>query len=182
MSRIGKKPIAVPSGANYKLSGPTITVEGPKGKLGYDLPEGITIAEADGGQLQVTRRSDNKRHRALHGLARSLVANMFEGVINGFTKKLEIVGVGYNAKLEGKTLVITVGFSHPVNFEIPSGLTVETPTQSTIVITGADKQLVGEFAAEVRHTRPPEPYGGKGIKYDDEVVRRKAGKALGGGA
>ncbi|HEX9774045.1 MAG TPA: 50S ribosomal protein L6 [Actinomycetota bacterium] len=176
MSRIGKAPIPVPKGVEISLSGSHVTVKGPKGTLERDLHPDIGVSVADE-VISVTRPSDEREHRALHGLTRSLVANMVEGVTNGFQKVLEIQGVGYRASAKGKDLEILVGFSHPVPVEAPEGITftVETPTR--IVVAGSDKQLVGQIAANIRAIRPPEPYKGKGIRYEGEYVRRKAGKA-----
>ena len=179
MSRIGRAPIQVPSGVQVKAEGSQVRVEGPKGKLSLSLHPTISIA-VDGQQLQVKLAGDEANGRALHGLHRALIANMVQGVAGGFSKELEIVGVGYRAQLQGKQLSLHVGFSHPVLIPIPDGLTVELPKPTVVVIKGADKQLVGQFAANVRHTAPPEPYKGKGIKYAGEIIRRKAGKAATG--
>ena len=179
MSRIGKKPIAIPAGVEVKLNGSEVTVKGPKGELKNTFNPDIAIA-VEGNEIIVTRPSDNKEHRSLHGLTRTLVANMVEGVTNGFKKELEVNGVGYRVQKQGKNLVMNLGFSHQVIMEEPAGITIEVPGPNSIVITGADKQQVGQFAAEVREKRPPEPYKGKGIKYIDEHIRRKEGKAAKG--
>ncbi len=175
MSRIGRAPIAVPAGVEVKIDGHVITVKGPKGELTREIHPAIT-AELEAGQILVKRPNDEKLNRSLHGLTRSLIHNMVVGVTEGYKKELEINGVGYRASKEGKKLVLNVGYSHPVNVEEVEGITIEVPSQNSIVISGIDKQLVGQFAADVRKKRPPEPYKGKGIKYKDEVVRRKEGK------
>ncbi len=180
MSRIGKKPIAIPAGVEVKLDGNTVTVKGPKDTLTQTVHPNMEV-KVEGTELLVTRPNDQKENRALHGLTRSLLANMVTGVTEGFTKELEINGVGYRAAMEGKTLVLTIGYSHLVKMETPDGLKCEVPAPNKIVISGADKQAVGQFAAEVRKQRPPEPYRGKGIKYADEHIRRKEGKAGKGG-
>jgi large subunit ribosomal protein L6 len=175
VSRIGKKPISLPAGVEIKIENGVITVEGPKGILSQAIPEDISIdQQAD--ELLVTRPSDAKRHRAMHGLARALVANMVTGVTAGFEKKLEMVGVGYRAQLQGSKLVINIGFSHPVEVEPPAGIEFEVPAVTKITVKGIDKQLVGNTAADIRAIRKPEPYKGKGLRYENEVVRRKAGK------
>ncbi len=179
MSRIGKKPITVPAGVEVKLNGNEVTVKGPKGELKNTFNADMTIA-LEGNEITVTRPSDNKNHRALHGLTRTLIANMVEGVANGFSKTLEVNGVGYRVQKQGKNLVMNLGFSHQVIMEEPAGITIEVPNPNQIIISGADKQQVGQFAAEVREKRPPEPYKGKGIKYADEHIRRKEGKAAKG--
>ncbi|MCQ2486774.1 MAG: 50S ribosomal protein L6 [Clostridia bacterium] len=180
MSRIGKKPIAIPAGVEIKLDGNTVTVKGPKATLTRTVHPKISVS-VEGAELIVTRPDDTNESKALHGLSRSLLANMVEGVSEGFKKELEVNGVGYRAAVQGKKLVLTVGYSHPVEMEVPEGLTVECPSANKIVVSGADKQLVGQFSAEVREKRPPEPYKGKGIKYADEHIRRKEGKAGKGG-
>lgn len=180
MSRIGKKPIAIPAGVEVKLDGNTVTVKGPKDTLTQTVHPNMEV-KVEGTELLVTRPNDQKENRALHGLTRSLLANMVTGVTEGFAKELEINGVGYRAAMEGKTLVLTIGYSHLVKMETPDGLKCEVPAPNKIVISGADKQAVGQFAAEVRKQRPPEPYKGKGIKYADEHIRRKEGKAGKGG-
>jgi large subunit ribosomal protein L6 len=179
MSRIGKKPVKVPAGVKVNVGDNTIQVEGPKGKLQWSFrPEVSVKFDADAKELQIERGSEERQARALHGLTRAMIQNMVVGVTNEYEKKLEIVGVGYLAAIQGKTLQLRVGFAHEVHKEIPPGLTVTCPDQTHVVIRGIDKQLVGQFAAEVRSVRKPEPYKGKGIRYDGEVVRRKAGKAV----
>ena len=178
MSRIGKKPISLPAGVKVTVDGNIVTVQGPKGTLAQTLPEGITITEEDN-QVLVQRANDNKQQRAFHGLTRALIANMVEGVTNGFEKKLELVGVGYRAQMQGKKLVISIGFSHPVEIDAPEGIEFEVPAPTRITIKGINKQLVGNTAAHIRAIRKPEPYKGKGIKYENEHIRRKAGKAGG---
>lgn len=176
MSRIGKKPIAIPAGVEVKVDGSKVTVKGPKGTLESTFNHEINIA-LEGNEIIVTRPTDDKNHRALHGLTRTLIHNMVEGVTNGYSKTLEVNGVGYRAQKQGKNLVMNLGYSHQVIIpEIP-GITIDVPTPNQVVISGADKQQVGQFAAEVREKRPPEPYKGKGIKYADEHIRRKEGKA-----
>ena len=176
MSRIGKQPVPVPAGVEITLDGRHITVKGPRGTLSRELPEGITVAQEDG-QINVTRPSDEQQHRALHGLTRTLVANMVEGVTKGFQRQLDIVGVGYRAETKPYGLFLALGYSHPIEYKAPEGikLTAQTPTQ--IIVDGANKEVVGQVAAELRRLRPPEPYKGKGIKYAGEQIRRKAGKA-----
>ena len=181
MSRIGKKPIDIPAGVEVKVDGQTVTVKGPKATLTRTVHPNMTV-KVDGAVMTVERPNDSNQNKALHGLTRALLHNMVVGVNDGFTKELEINGVGYRAAAQGKTLTLTVGYSHPVEMEVPEGLTVETPTPNKIVVTGADKQAVGQFAAEIREKRPPEPYKGKGIKYADEHIRRKEGKAGKGAA
>jgi len=176
MSRIGRAPITIPAGVDVKLdSSNNVVVKGPKGQLEAAMHPDIKIEVLDG-VINVTRPSDKKEHRSLHGLTRSLVANMVEGVTNGFKKELEVNGVGYRVAKEGKKLVMNLGFSHQVTVEEIPGITIDVPAPNKIVISGIDKQLVGQFAADVRKKRPPEPYKGKGIKYDYEVIRRKEGK------
>ncbi len=179
MSRIGKKPITIPAGVDVKINGSEVTVKGPKGELKNTFNPEIAIA-IEGTEIVVTRPTDEKNHRALHGLTRTLVANMVEGVTKGYTKELEVNGVGYRVQKQGKNLVMNLGFSHQVIMEEKEGITIEVPAPNKIVISGADKQKVGQFAAEVREKRPPEPYKGKGIKYVDEYIRRKEGKAAKG--
>ena len=179
MSRIGKKPITIPAGVEVKLNGSEVTVKGPKGELKNTFNADMAIA-MEGNEIVVTRPSDVKEHRALHGLTRTLIANMVEGVTNGFTKELEVNGVGYRVQKQGKNLVMNLGYSHQVIMEEIPGISIEVPAPNKIVISGADKQMVGQFAAEVREKRPPEPYKGKGIKYADEHIRRKEGKAAKG--
>lgn len=176
MSRIGRMPIAVPAGVDVKIDGSTVTVKGPKGTLTRTVSSNITVA-LDNGVITVTRPNDLKENRALHGLTRTLVANMVQGVSEGFKKELEINGIGYRAAKQGKNLVLNIGYSHDVIMSEEDGITVEVPAPNKIIISGPDKQKVGQFAAEVRGKRPPEPYKGKGIKYVDEVIRRKEGKA-----
>ena len=180
MSRIGRLPITVPAGVDVTVDGNNVTVKGAKGTLTGTFNSNMTIT-LDGGVVTVTRPNDQKENRALHGLTRTLSANMIEGVSNGFKKELEIVGIGYRATLQGKNLVLNVGYSHDVTMTPPEGVTVEVPAPNKIIVNGYDKQKVGQFAAEVRGVRPPEPYKGKGIRYADEVVRRKEGKAGKGG-
>lgn len=176
MSRIGKKPITIPAGVTVDIAdGNVVTVKGPNGHLTETFSHRLAIKK-EGATVVVERSSDDKLDRSLHGLTRSLIQNMVDGVTKGFQKTLEINGVGYRASKAGKVLTLNVGFSHPVDFEEPEGITVEVPAQNKIIIKGADKQAVGAFAAKVRATRKPEPYKGKGIKYDYEVVRRKEGK------
>ncbi len=176
MSRIGKKPIAIPAGVTVDIAdGNVVTVKGPNGQLTESFSTRLTIKK-EGAEVVVERSSDDKFDRSLHGLTRSLIQNMVDGVTKGFVKNLEINGVGYRASKAGKVLTLNVGFSHPVDIEEPEGITVEVPAQNKIVVKGADKQAVGAFAAKIRATRKPEPYKGKGIKYDYEVVRRKEGK------
>ena len=176
MSRIGKKPIAVPAGVEVKIDGSHIAVKGPKGQLAYDCNPEITVKMEDG-HILVERPSDDKVHRSLHGLTRTLVHNMVVGVSEGFKKELEINGVGYRAAKQGKALVMNLGYSHQVIMSDTADITIEVPAPNKIVINGPDKQKVGQFAAEVRSKRPPEPYKGKGIKYAGEVIIRKEGKA-----
>jgi large subunit ribosomal protein L6 len=175
MSRIGRTPIPLPEGVSVDISGQKVTVAGPKGELRHTVVEPIRVSESDG-TLVVTRPTDRGPHRALHGLSRTLVANMVQGVSAGFERRLEIQGVGYRAQLRGTTLDLAVGFSHPVTIEPPEGIQFEVPTPTQVVVRGIDKQAVGQVAAQVRAVRPPEPYKGKGIRYAGEVVRRKVGK------
>ena len=176
MSRIGKLPVVIPAGVEIKIEdGNFITVKGPKGTLQRKLADDMNIAIEDG-QLTVTRPSDLKRHRALHGLTRTLVFNMVEGVTKGYEKILEINGVGYRVAKSGKKLTLTLGYSHPVEMEDPEGVETALEGQNKIFVRGIDKEKVGQFAAEIRSKRQPEPYKGKGIKYSDEVIRRKVGK------
>lgn len=180
MSRIGRKPIVIPAGVDVKIDGSTVTVKGPKGTLSRTVHQNMSVA-VDNGVINVTRPDDNKLNRSLHGLTRTLVANMVDGVEKGFTKELEINGVGYRAAKQGKDLVMNIGYSHQVIVPEIDGITIEVPSPNKIVISGPDKQKVGQFAAQVREKRPPEPYKGKGIKYVDEHIRRKEGKAGKGG-
>ena len=176
MSRIGRAPITVPAGVEVKVDANNhITVKGPKGTLERDLVPQIKV-EVSEGVINVTRPNDEKQNRSLHGLTRTLVANMVTGVTEGYKKTLEVNGVGYRCSKEGNKLVLNIGYSHPVNVEEIDGISIEVPNPNTVVINGIDKQKVGQFAADVRAKRPPEPYKGKGIKYSDEVVRRKEGK------
>jgi large subunit ribosomal protein L6 len=177
MSRIGKLPVEVPSGVDVQIDGDTVTVKGPKGTLSHTLVGGITVSKGDDGSLSVARPNDEREAKSLHGLSRTLVANMVQGVTQGFERKLEIVGVGYRVQAKGSTLEFALGYSHPVVVEAPDGITfsVESPTKFSV--SGVDKQQVGQTAANIRKLRKPEPYKGKGIRYADERVRRKAGKA-----
>ena len=177
MSRIGKQPITIPSGVEVTLDGNHVTVKGPKGTLEHDAPVDITIAR-EGDELLVSRPDDEREHRSLHGLTRSLVANMVAGVSEGFTKELEIVGVGYRAAAAGpRRIDLQLGFSHPVAVDAPDGVEFEVPSPTRITVKGYDKQLVGQVAADIRKIRKPEPYKGKGIRYANELVQRKAGKS-----
>jgi large subunit ribosomal protein L6 len=181
MSRIGRKPVPVPANVKVSVADSTVQVEGPNGKLAFTHREGISVRYDEAAkQVTVDRADDERENRALHGLTRSLIANMVQGVTAGYTKKLEIVGVGYQAQLKkANTVELQVGYANRVAMEAPEGVKVTVPDPTHIIITGADKQKVGQFAAEVRMVRPPEPYKGKGIRYEGEVVRRKAGKAFG---
>jgi len=178
MSRIGRMPIAVPSGVTVTVEGDRVTVKGPRGTLSRRVPAEMAIEQNDG-QLTIARPSDEPQHRALHGLTRSLVNNMVEGVTKGFQKQLDIVGVGYRAETKPYGLFLALGYSHPIEFKAPEGIKLTATAPTTIIVDGADKEVVGQVAAEIRSLRPPEPYKGKGIKYAGEVVRRKAGKAGG---
>ncbi len=175
MSRIGRKPIPVPAGVTVSVEPELVRVNGPRGELTERIPRDIKVAR-DGEELVVTRPTDRGEHRALHGLTRSLVANMVEGVTTGFTKTLEIQGVGYRAQLRGKDLELALGYSHPVPVKAPAGIEFEVPSPTRVVVKGISKQLVGEVAANIRKKRPPEPYKGKGIRYEGEYVARKVGK------
>ncbi len=176
MSRIGKMPIPVPSGVDVTIEGPTVRVSGSKGKLEQTFHPDMVIEQEDG-TLHVRRPSDAREHRSLHGLTRALLNNMVTGVSDGFTRRLIVEGVGYRAEMKGKTLVLLVGYSHPVEFEPTDELSFDVQDRGkTIIVSGIDKQVVGEIAAQIRKTRPPEPYKGKGIRYEEEQVRRKAGK------
>ncbi len=175
MSRIGRAPIPVPDGVHIEISGQHVTVKGPKGELEHTVVQPIGIEQAEG-ELRVTRPTDRGPHRALHGLTRTLVANMVQGVTNGFVKELELVGVGYRASIKGQSLELAVGYSHPVSMPPPPGITFEVPVPTQIVVRGIDKQAVGQVAAQIREVRPPEPYKGKGIRYAGEQIRRKVGK------
>ena len=176
MSRIGRKPITVPAGVDVKIDGTTVTVKGPKGTLTESFHKDMAIT-LEGNEIIVTRPTEDKMHKSLHGLTRTLIANMIEGCTNGFKKELEINGVGYRASKQCKKTTLILGFSHQVFVDDTADITVEVPAPNKLVITGIDKQKVGQFAAEVRELRPPEPYKGKGIKYVDEVIIRKEGKA-----
>jgi large subunit ribosomal protein L6 len=175
MSRIGRKPVPVPEAVTVEIAPGNIAVKGPKGELSQVLPQDMNV-EQDEGVLTVARPTDRGEHRALHGLTRSLIANMVEGVTEGFEKRLEIQGVGYRAALKGTKLELALGFSHPVAIEAPEGIEFEVPQPTEIIVRGIDKQLVGQVAADIRKRRPPEPYKGKGIRYRDEQVLRKVGK------
>jgi large subunit ribosomal protein L6 len=182
MSRIGKLPVQIPAGVTATVDEPgtTVKVKGPKGELTHKLPAGISVERADGGNhLVVKRASDEANHKALHGLTRSLIANMRLGVTKGYQKQLEITGVGYKAEPRPYGLQLALGFSHPIEYRAPAGIKLSAPQPTQIVIDGADKAMVGQVAAEIRQLRPPEPYKGKGIRYAGEVIRRKAGKAGG---
>jgi large subunit ribosomal protein L6 len=182
MSRIGKQPISVPNGVDIAVAeGNVVTVKGPRGSLTQPLHPDMRIFVVDG-QARVERPDDEGFHRSLHGLTRSLLANMVEGVTNGFEKRLQIIGVGYRAALKGKDLEVQAGYSHPVMVQVPDGIEFEVPAPTSIVVRGNDKQAVGEIAAKIRKIRKPEPYKGKGIRYEGEYVRKKAGKAAKGGA
>jgi large subunit ribosomal protein L6 len=176
MSRIGRAPIPVPDGVTVEIDGQKVVVTGPRGELRHTVVEPIRINREDDGTLLVTRPTDRGPHRALHGLSRTLVANMVEGVSNGFERQLEIVGVGYRAQLKGTTLEMAVGYSHPVTIEPPEGIVFDVPAPTQVTVRGIDKQAVGQIAAKIRQVRPPEPYKGKGIRYAGEAVRRKVGK------
>jgi len=176
MSRIGKQPIGIPSGVTVNVASGELQVKGPKGNLSGPVPEGIA-AKVEGDTLVLERPDDSKESRSRHGLARALASNMVVGVSDGFVRRLEIEGVGYRADVQGKVLNLLLGFSHPIKMEIPEGLSVSVEANTKLSIEGASKQAVGQFAADVRSLRPPEPYKGKGVRYDDEHIRRKVGKA-----
>lgn len=178
MSRIGKKLIEIPKGVTVTKEGNSIKVKGPKGELIRDLHKAIGV-EINGTEISFTRPNDLKENRALHGLTRALVNNMVTGVVTEYTKTLDIVGVGYRAEMKGSNLFINIGYSHPIYFMPPAAVTIQTPTQTQIVVSGIDKQLVGQIAAKIRSFRKPEPYKGKGIKYSTEIIQRKAGKTAG---
>ena len=175
MSRIGKKPIPLPTGVTISIEPELVQVNGPRGTLSERVPRDITVAQ-DGEMIVVTRPTDRGQHRALHGLTRSLVANMVEGVTTGFQKTLEIQGVGYRAALKGRDLELALGYSHPVSIKAPEGIEFEVPQPTRVIVKGNSKQMVGELAANIRKQRPPEPYKGKGIRYEGEYVARKVGK------
>jgi large subunit ribosomal protein L6 len=183
VSRIGKLPVAIPSGVKVAIDAGTVRLEGPKGKLAATVPAGVGV-KVEGNVVRVTREGEERKLRALHGLTRKLIANMAQGVSQGFTRVLDINGVGYRAEVKGQELHMTLGYSHPVVFALPPGVSAAVERQVIITLTSADRQLLGEMAAKIRCLRPPEPYKGKGIKYREEVIRRKAGKAVGsaGGA
>jgi large subunit ribosomal protein L6 len=178
MSRIGKQPIRIPQGVKIQVEGMTVRAEGPKGKLAQPVPAGLTTRVADG-TIVIERQGEDRRVRALHGLARALVANMVTGVKDGFERKLEIVGIGYRAQMQGKSIQLALGYSHPVLFPLPDGVTAEIDKQTAITLRGADKAVLGQTAAKLRALREPDPYKGKGIRYAGEVVRRKVGKKAG---
>jgi large subunit ribosomal protein L6 len=178
MSRIGRLPITVPAGVTVTVEGNTVKVKGPKGELSHTLPSGISISR-EGDTLTVARASEETNHKSLHGLSRSLVANMVEGVTKGYQKQLEITGVGYKAEVRPYGLQLALGFSHSIEYKAPAGIKLTAPQPTQVLIDGSDKALVGQVAAELRNLRPPEPYKGKGIRYAGEVIRRKAGKAGG---
>jgi large subunit ribosomal protein L6 len=177
MSRIGKQPVAIPAKVKVEVKGQKVNIEGPKGKLSWDLPT-RTTAKVDGSTVLVSRQGDDASARALHGLSRALINNMVRGVSEGFTKKLEINGVGFKAAVAGKVITMNLGFSHPINYDIPDQITVVVEENTKITISGPDKQLVGKVAAELRSYYPPEPYKGKGVKYSDEQIERKEGKTV----
>ena len=181
MSRIGRMPITVPSGVKVNVADGSVRVEGPKGKLARELPVEVALA-VEGTTVNVSRTEESRRARGVHGLTRKLVANMVEGVSKGFTRVLEINGVGYRAEARGNVLHLTLGYSHPIAFQLPAGITAKVERQVVITLEGADRELLGQVAAAVRELRPPEPYKGKGVKYAEETIRRKAGKAAGAGA
>jgi len=180
MSRIGRMPVVIPADVDVDINGQIVIVKGPKGTLTQNVHKNM-ILEMDGKTMLVKRPNDEKENRALHGLTRALLNNMVVGVSTGFNKSLDIVGVGYRAQKQGKKLVLTLGYSHPVEMEEPQGITFEVPAQDKVIVRGADKQLVGEIAAQIRDKRPPEPYKGKGVRYTGEVVLRKEGKTGGKG-
>lgn len=178
MSRIGKKPVSIPSEVTVAVSGQEVTVKGPKGELKLEAHPNMSVA-VNGSDIQVSRPDDTRENRALHGLTRSLIQNMVDGVIKPFERRLTVVGVGYNASLAGNKLSLQVGFANTVVLEIPPNVQVDVPAPTSVIVRSCDKQAVGQFAANVRQVRPPEPYKGKGIRYENEQVRRKAGKAFG---
>jgi large subunit ribosomal protein L6 len=176
VSRVGRKPIPVTAGVKVQASGQNVTISGPKGELRATVHPVLGVSFKDN-VITVARSTELKEHRALHGLWRALLANMVRGVTEGYSKKLELVGVGYRAEMKGKKLQLMLGFSHPILFAPPDGVKIEAPTQTNVIISGIDRELVGQVAAKIRSFRPPEPYKGKGVKYDTETIRRKAGKA-----
>ena len=180
MSRIGRKPVPVASGVTVQLDDRSVRVKGPRGELAATVHPSISV-DVNDKTVEVKRSSNGKKDRALHGLWRALIQNMVVGVSQGFTRKLELVGVGYRAEMKGKTLQLLLGYSHPILFKAPEGVKIETPTQTNITVTGIDKEIVGMVAAKIRSFRPPEPYKGKGVKYEGEHIRRKAGKAAAAG-
>jgi large subunit ribosomal protein L6 len=180
VSRIGKLPITIPSGVKVAIDSNGVRLEGPRGKLASPIPAGVAV-KVDGNVVRVERASDERRLRSLHGLTRKLIANMTQGVSQGFSRILDINGVGYRAEVKGQEIHMTLGYSHPVVFPLPTGVSASVERQIIITLTGADRQLIGETAAKIRSLRPPEPYKGKGIKYREEHIQRKAGKAVGSG-
>lgn len=178
MSRIGKLPVTIPSGVKIAVQDGSVRVEGPKGKLQTFIPQGLEVT-VDGNVVRVARQSEDRKMRSLHGLTRKLIANMAQGVSQGFSRVLDINGVGYRAEVKGQELHMTLGYSHPVVFSLPAGVSASVERQVTITLSSADRQLLGETAAKIRNLRPPEPYKGKGIKYREETIKRKAGKAVG---
>lgn len=178
MSRIGKLPVTIPSGVKVAVDSSGVRLEGPKGKLQTTLPPGVDV-KVDGNVVRVERRNDERKSRAIHGLTRKLIANMAHGVSQGFSRVLDINGVGYRAEVKGQEIHMTLGYSHPVVFPLPAGISASVERQIIITLTSADRQLLGETAAKIRSLRPPEPYKGKGIKYREELIKRKAGKAVG---
>ncbi|MBD2300568.1 50S ribosomal protein L6 [Nostoc sp. FACHB-87] len=180
MSRIGKRPITIPAKVQITIDGTKVVVKGPKGELSRDLPVQVTVSQ-EGETLQVVRKDDSRTSRQMHGLSRTLVANMVEGVSQGFQRRLEIQGVGYRAQVQGRNLVLNMGFSHQVQIEPPDGIQFAVENNTNVIVSGYDKEIVGNTAAKIRAVRPPEPYKGKGIRYAGEVVRRKAGKTGGKG-
>jgi len=180
MSRIGRLPIAIPKGVTVKPEGPTVSVEGPKGKAQHTLPPRIVVAVADD-TITVSREGDDRQTRALHGLTRNLIANIVTGLSTGFTRTLEIVGVGYRAEVKGRAIQFSLGYSHPIVYQLPPGIEAKIDKQTVVTLEGNDRQLLGEVSAQIRALRPPEPYTGKGVKYAGERIRRKAGKAAGAG-
>ncbi|HZN52348.1 MAG TPA: 50S ribosomal protein L6 [Methylomirabilota bacterium] len=181
MSRIGRKPVSIPQGVKLNLDGAVVRAEGPKGKLSQPIPAGLS-AKIENNQLVISRSGEDRKVRALHGLARALMFNMVTGVKDGFERKLEIVGIGYRAQLQGRVITLALGYSHPVLFPLPEGVTAEIDRQVSITLRGADKAVLGQTAAKLRALREPDPYKGKGIRYANEVVRKKVGKKAGAGA